>query len=168
VSVPTLVSWCDKDRDDNVTIKEFRAGISCVSALRPQLSDKVSKAIFDSFDADGNGKLSFNELKQAIESANKRVSPKKVSAPRVASLLQEETPTDAAIDEAERGMHIALKRQCVGVATVMSWCDRDKSNGISPREFERMVTMCGLRPMPPPEVLTLVLTGGTFYKLVQW
>ena len=56
----------DKNGDGAVTKHEFRAGLGLLGIEESQASMEAIDALFDSFDMDGSGELTFNELKTIL------------------------------------------------------------------------------------------------------
>jgi Ca2+-binding EF-hand superfamily protein len=56
----------DKNGDEAVTKHEFRAGLGLLGIEESQASMEAIDALFDSFDMDGSGELTFNELKTIL------------------------------------------------------------------------------------------------------
>ena len=56
----------DKNGDGAVTKHEFRAGLGLLGIDESQASMEAIDALFDSFDMDGSGELTFNELKTIL------------------------------------------------------------------------------------------------------
>ena len=68
----------DKNGDGAVTKHEFRAGLGLLGIDKSQASMEAIDALFDSFDMDGSGELTFNELKTILRYEAARLDKKEV------------------------------------------------------------------------------------------
>jgi Ca2+-binding EF-hand superfamily protein len=67
----------DKNGDGAVTKHEFRAGLGLLGIEESQANMDAIDALFDSFDMDGSGELTFNELKTILRYEAARLDKKK-------------------------------------------------------------------------------------------
>ena len=68
----------DKNGDGAVTKHEFRAGLGLLGIDKSQASMEAIDVLFDSFDMDGSGELTFNELKTILRYEAARLDMKEV------------------------------------------------------------------------------------------
>eukprot|EP00941_MAST-03F_sp_MAST-3F-sp1_P002389 g2389.t1 len=66
VTVGQLFNLCDKDRSNSVTFGEFCTGIAA-SGIRPIPTAREMRCLFNVFDTDRNGHISFEEMKERYE-----------------------------------------------------------------------------------------------------
>lgn len=63
----------DADRSNSITFEEFSRGVAMVG-LRPLPADGVMRCLFASFDRDGNGRVSWEEMLATLRQEDRRVS----------------------------------------------------------------------------------------------
>ena len=56
----------DRDRSDTITLKEFEHGIA-MSGVRPMPTQAQLAVIFENFDLNGDGSLSWHEVLRVVE-----------------------------------------------------------------------------------------------------
>jgi Ca2+-binding EF-hand superfamily protein len=66
VSTGQLFSYMDSDRSDTITLKEFEHGIA-MSGVRPMPNAAQIQGLFESFDLNGDGSLSWHEVIWRLE-----------------------------------------------------------------------------------------------------
>ena len=66
VSTGQLFAFMDGDRSDTITLREFEHGIA-MSGVRPMPTASQIQGMFESFDANGDGSLSWAEVLRAVE-----------------------------------------------------------------------------------------------------
>ena len=153
-----LFSMSDDDRDDFVSLDEFKRGVA-MSGMRPVPSDEEMSLLFASFDVDGDLTVSFHEMCWALEEDEKRRSKmgrpmnraeagqakrEAIEEKKKAPVLQKAEPAKLRSVTTLRATLHQMHRD----NQLLPMMDENKDNTVTFEEFKRGVAMCGMRPVP--------------------
>jgi Ca2+-binding EF-hand superfamily protein len=168
ITTGALFSWCDMDRNDAISFREFRRGLSGIG-IRNLPSDEILRKFFDEFDTNGDGEVGYREIVMSLEGRKVGYETAKEAHLRQREEEKEsvrkhladekamyEYESGALLTEEDlwRGMHKRFHE--VGTVNLFMWMDSDRGDRITFEEFVRGLLACGLRPLPRRKVIKAV------------
>ena len=108
----TLHRLMDADKNDQITLNEFMRGLA-MSGIRPVPSDEQLMTLFESFDADSDMRISYHEMINKLEAAERQaLADASTFKPRPRVKQQSEVPPIAIIQAAEIKSAVLTHRGC--------------------------------------------------------